>query len=149
MTSSLIRPSYPTGLTSFSSEKVSARSSLCALTRLFAATQQLARAVTSPCFLRFEFGFQGRQICQPRQCDPDSVVVHPRGRMKKLCHELVARCQALIIRELKHEMQALNHELEIAIQCGLPASSDEVASVEALLGQARSAIASMAARSGR
>lgn len=70
-----IRPSNE-GLTSFSSEKVSARYSLCALTRLFAATQQLARAVTSPGFLRFEFGFQGRQVNQPRQSDPDFVVVH-------------------------------------------------------------------------
>lgn len=60
------------------------------------------------------------------------------GRMKNVAAGIFAKLRSMVEHEINQEIQALEHELQMARACGLDRRDDEISAAEAALQTARS-----------
>lgn len=84
---------------------------------------------------------QARQVVARKLGLPGGTLENiRRGRTKGIRSWIEERIRTAVIRELEKEIVGLEHELQMARQCGAHAGSPEILSAEAAIASARRAL---------
>jgi ribosomal protein S12 methylthiotransferase accessory factor YcaO len=97
---------------------------------------------------RFEIERNGGTAREARRRVAKLVGVGPatldnirRGRIKEARFSLVSKLLAAVINETQRQIRALEHDLQVARQVGVPAGDDAIVEVETHIARARACLA--------